>query len=72
MTDLQVFETGPDDAERVTAVIHHAFAARRVIDPPSTALSETPATVGAADSAPASSRRTIGVRRWLARKRGRS
>lgn len=47
MTDLHVLETGPDDAERVTRVIHHAFAARRAIDPPSTALDETPATVGA-------------------------
>ena len=47
MTDLYVAEAGPADADRVTAVIHHAFAARRTLDPPSTALAETPATVGA-------------------------
>lgn len=47
MTDLHVVETGAEGAEQVTRVIHHAFAARRTLDPPSTALSETPATVGA-------------------------
>lgn len=48
MTDLHVVDAGPADAERVTGVIHHAFSARRVLDPPSTALSETPSTVAAA------------------------
>ena len=47
MTDLHVAEAGHADAARVTGVIHHAFAARRTLDPPSTALSETPASVGA-------------------------
>ena len=48
MTDLHVVEATPEHAADVTAVIHHAFSARRVLDPPSTALSETTASVAAA------------------------
>jgi tRNA threonylcarbamoyladenosine biosynthesis protein TsaE len=52
MTDshiaLHVADAGPGHADQVTDVIHHAFAARRVLDPPSTALDETVASVGAA------------------------
>jgi tRNA threonylcarbamoyladenosine biosynthesis protein TsaE len=47
MTDLHVADAGFEHAERVTGVIHHAFDARRVLDPPSTALDETVASVGA-------------------------
>jgi tRNA threonylcarbamoyladenosine biosynthesis protein TsaE len=48
MTDLHVVEAGGDHAAEVTGVIHHAFSARRVLDPPSTALSETTTSVAAA------------------------
>jgi tRNA threonylcarbamoyladenosine biosynthesis protein TsaE len=47
MTDLHVADAGPGHAQLVTGVIHHAFAARRVLDPPSTALEETVASVSA-------------------------
>jgi tRNA threonylcarbamoyladenosine biosynthesis protein TsaE len=39
--DLRIAEATGDDAETVTSVIHRAFSARRVLDPPSTALDET-------------------------------
>jgi tRNA threonylcarbamoyladenosine biosynthesis protein TsaE len=45
MTDLHVVDATPANAEEIVGVIHHAFSARRVLDPPSTALSETAATV---------------------------
>lgn len=48
MTDLHVVDATPQHAAEVVGVIHHAFAARRVLDPPSTALSETTETVRAA------------------------
>jgi tRNA threonylcarbamoyladenosine biosynthesis protein TsaE len=48
MTDLHVVDATAAHTDEIVAVIHHAFSARRVLDPPSTALSETAATVGAA------------------------
>lgn len=48
MTDLHVVDANPDNVDEIVAVIHHAFSARRVLDPPSTALSENASTVGAA------------------------
>lgn len=48
MTDLHVVDATPDLAAEIVGVIHHAFAARRVLDPPSTALSETTESVRAA------------------------
>ncbi|GAA0603630.1 tRNA (adenosine(37)-N6)-threonylcarbamoyltransferase complex ATPase subunit type 1 TsaE [Kribbella sandramycini] len=48
MTDLHVVDATSEHVADIVAVIHHAFAARRVLDPPSTALSENAATVGAA------------------------
>jgi tRNA threonylcarbamoyladenosine biosynthesis protein TsaE len=48
MTDLHVVDATADQVDEIVAVIHHAFAARRVLDPPSTALSENAATVLAA------------------------
>lgn len=51
MTDLHVVDATADHTDEIVAVIHHAFAARRVLDPPSTALSETAETVGAAITA---------------------
>ncbi len=45
MSDLGIREAGPDDAEAVCEVIHAAFEARPLLDPPSTALSETPVSV---------------------------
>ncbi|MEU4608259.1 tRNA (adenosine(37)-N6)-threonylcarbamoyltransferase complex ATPase subunit type 1 TsaE [Kribbella sp. NPDC023972] len=45
MTDLHVVDATAEHADEIVAVIHHAFSARRVLDPPSTALSENPATV---------------------------
>ncbi|HZX08282.1 tRNA (adenosine(37)-N6)-threonylcarbamoyltransferase complex ATPase subunit type 1 TsaE [Kribbella sp.] len=48
MTDLRVVDATAEHAEAIVAVIHHAFAARRVLDPPSTQLSENVATVTAA------------------------
>jgi tRNA threonylcarbamoyladenosine biosynthesis protein TsaE len=51
MTDLHVVDATTAQTDEIVAVIHHAFAARRVLDPPSTALSETATTVGAAIAA---------------------
>lgn len=48
MTDLHVVDATPDTVDEIVSVIHHAFSARRVLDPPSTALSENATTVGAA------------------------
>jgi tRNA threonylcarbamoyladenosine biosynthesis protein TsaE len=48
MTDLHVIDATAVDAVAVTGVIHHAFSSRRVLDPPSTALSETPHSVAVA------------------------
>lgn len=45
MSDLSVREADTDDAESVTSVIHAAFEARPSLDPPSTALTETTASV---------------------------
>lgn len=45
MSDLRVREAVVDDAEAVREVIHAAFGARPVLDPPSTALSETDQTI---------------------------
>ncbi|HWD81802.1 MAG TPA: GNAT family N-acetyltransferase, partial [Kribbella sp.] len=48
MTDLHVVDATQEHVDDIVNVIHHAFAARRVLDPPSTQLSENAATVGAA------------------------
>lgn len=48
MTDLRVVDATPEHADEIVAVIHHAFSARRVLDPPSTQLNENTATVTAA------------------------
>ncbi|MEU8227185.1 tRNA (adenosine(37)-N6)-threonylcarbamoyltransferase complex ATPase subunit type 1 TsaE [Kribbella sp. NPDC048915] len=48
MTDLHVVDATADHVDDIVSVIHHAFAARRVLDPPSTALSENATTVAAA------------------------
>ncbi|TDW17004.1 tRNA (adenosine(37)-N6)-threonylcarbamoyltransferase complex ATPase subunit type 1 TsaE [Kribbella kalugense] len=48
MTDLHVVDATSDHVDEIVAVIHHAFSARRVLDPPSTALSENATTVAAA------------------------
>ena len=48
MTDLHVMDATSDHVDQIVAVIHHAFSARRVLDPPSTALSENATTVAAA------------------------
>ncbi|TCC58683.1 tRNA (adenosine(37)-N6)-threonylcarbamoyltransferase complex ATPase subunit type 1 TsaE [Kribbella pittospori] len=48
MTDLHVMDATSDNVDQIVAVIHHAFSARRVLDPPSTALSENATTVAAA------------------------
>ena len=48
MTDLHVVDATPEHAAEIVSVIHHAFAARRVLDPPSTQLSENVTTVAAA------------------------
>jgi tRNA threonylcarbamoyladenosine biosynthesis protein TsaE len=45
MSELHVVDATPEHAADVVGVIHHAFTARRVLDPPSTALSETTETV---------------------------
>ncbi|MFI6828567.1 tRNA (adenosine(37)-N6)-threonylcarbamoyltransferase complex ATPase subunit type 1 TsaE [Kribbella sp. NPDC050241] len=45
MTDLHVMDATSDHVDQLVAVIHHAFSARRVLDPPSTALSENATTV---------------------------
>jgi len=42
------FEVGPGDAADVLAMIRAAFGSREVLDPPSTALSETESSVAAA------------------------
>lgn len=47
MTALNVVDATGDDADAIVAVIHKSFGARRVLDPPSTALEETSETVGA-------------------------
>jgi tRNA threonylcarbamoyladenosine biosynthesis protein TsaE len=48
MTDLHVVDATQDHVDDIVNVIHHAFSARRVLDPPSTALSENATTVAAA------------------------
>jgi tRNA threonylcarbamoyladenosine biosynthesis protein TsaE len=48
MTDLHVVDATAEHAAEIVTVIHHAFSARRALDPPSTALSETVRTVGSA------------------------
>ncbi len=48
MTDLHVVDATQDHVDDIVTVIHHAFSARRVLDPPSTALSENATTVAAA------------------------
>jgi tRNA threonylcarbamoyladenosine biosynthesis protein TsaE len=44
----EILEVGSDRAEEVVTVIHAAFGDRPVLDPPATALDETPSSVGAA------------------------
>ncbi|MDX6326806.1 MAG: tRNA threonylcarbamoyladenosine biosynthesis protein TsaE [Nocardioidaceae bacterium] len=44
---VTVTPAGPEQADAVVAVIHAAFGARPVLDPPSTALQETADSVGA-------------------------
>lgn len=51
MTDLHVVDATAEHVDEIVAVIHHAFSARRTLDPPSTALSENATTVGAAVAA---------------------
>lgn len=41
MTALNVIDAKPENAEAVVGVIHKSFGARKVLDPPSTALEET-------------------------------
>jgi tRNA threonylcarbamoyladenosine biosynthesis protein TsaE len=48
MIDLHVGEAGPPDAGAVLDVIHASFGARPQLDPPSTAMQETRASVAAA------------------------
>ncbi|MGW6199340.1 tRNA (adenosine(37)-N6)-threonylcarbamoyltransferase complex ATPase subunit type 1 TsaE [Kribbella sp. NPDC055110] len=48
MTDLHVVDATQEHVDDIVSVIHHAFSARRVLDPPSTALSENATTVAAA------------------------
>jgi tRNA threonylcarbamoyladenosine biosynthesis protein TsaE len=48
MTDLEIRAARPEDAPKMVAVIHRAFAARPVLDPPTPQLSESEATVRAA------------------------
>jgi tRNA threonylcarbamoyladenosine biosynthesis protein TsaE len=48
MTDLHVVDATAEHVDDIVNVIHHAFSARRVLDPPSTALSENATTVAAA------------------------
>jgi tRNA threonylcarbamoyladenosine biosynthesis protein TsaE len=45
VTDLVVSVAGPGDAEGMVEVIHAAFGARPTLDPPSTAIQETPETI---------------------------
>nr|CAA9356795.1 MAG: tRNA threonylcarbamoyladenosine biosynthesis protein TsaE [uncultured Nocardioidaceae bacterium] len=47
MNALQVLEAGPEHAEQVHGVIHRAFSARPVLDPPSTATRESVESVAA-------------------------
>ena len=51
MTALTVLDAGPDDAAAVSEVIHRAFGARPVLDPPATATDVTEDDVRAALSA---------------------
>ena len=46
--ELTVTEVGPEAAETMVAIVHAAFGARPVLDPPATALDETADTVRAA------------------------
>lgn len=48
MTDLHVVDATQEHVDDIVSVIHHAFSARRVLDPPSTQLSENATTVAAA------------------------
>jgi len=48
MTDLHVVDATAEHVDQIVTVIHHAFSARRVLDPPATALSENATTVAAA------------------------
>ncbi|GAB2552016.1 tRNA (adenosine(37)-N6)-threonylcarbamoyltransferase complex ATPase subunit type 1 TsaE [Kribbella endophytica] len=48
MTDLHVVDATAEHVDEIVGVIHHAFANRRTLDPPSTALSENATTVGEA------------------------
>ncbi|MFK4086695.1 tRNA (adenosine(37)-N6)-threonylcarbamoyltransferase complex ATPase subunit type 1 TsaE [Kribbella sp. NPDC020789] len=48
MTDLHVVDATAEHVDEIVSVIHHAFSSRRVLDPPSTALSENATTVGEA------------------------
>ena len=43
--DLVVSVAGPGDAEGMVEVIHAAFGARPTLDPPSTAILETPESI---------------------------
>lgn len=45
MRALDVIDARPDDAEAIVGVIHRSFGARKVLDPPSTALDETTQSV---------------------------
>ena len=47
MTALNVIDAKPEHAAAVVGVIHKSFGARKVLDPPSTALSETVESVAA-------------------------
>jgi tRNA threonylcarbamoyladenosine biosynthesis protein TsaE len=51
MTDLHVVDATAEHIDEIVGLIHHAFSVRRVLDPPSTALSENASTVGAAVAA---------------------
>ncbi|TDD57625.1 tRNA (adenosine(37)-N6)-threonylcarbamoyltransferase complex ATPase subunit type 1 TsaE [Kribbella antibiotica] len=48
MTDLHVVDATAEHVDEIVTVIHHAFSSRRVLDPPSTALSENATTVAEA------------------------
>jgi tRNA threonylcarbamoyladenosine biosynthesis protein TsaE len=48
MSALDVVDAGPEHAEAITRIIHRSFGARRVLDPPSSAMDETPETVAEA------------------------
>ncbi len=51
-TALRVVDVGPEHTDAVLGLIHRAFAARRAVEPPSTALAETSDTVRAALAGP--------------------